>query len=87
MGAIIGEFLDTGSCEKWREWSGDTPESVLEMTEVPGLGAKLIRSFYQEHGITSMAALKTALASGKLDGMPGLGPKTRAAIAAGVPPE
>jgi len=87
VGSIIGEFLDTGTCEKWREWSRSTPESVLEMTTVPGLGAKLIRAFYQEHGITTLAGLKSALAAGVLDGMPGLGPKTRAAIAASVPPE
>ena len=85
VAAIIGEFLDTGTCDKWREWALTTPESVLEMTAVPGLGAKLIRTFYAEHGITTLTGLKAALASGQLDGLPGLGPKTRAAIAASVP--
>lgn len=80
VGGIIREFLSTGTCAKWQEWKQHTPESVLEITAIPGLGAKTVRQLYVEHGIADISTLRTALENGVLDNIPGIGPKTRKSI-------
>ncbi|MCZ6626474.1 MAG: helix-hairpin-helix domain-containing protein [Deltaproteobacteria bacterium] len=72
----IGEFLRTGTCSKMDQWAERIPRTVLELTAIPGLGAKTIRTLYTEHGIKSLSALRKALDKGKLDGARGIGNKT-----------
>ncbi len=78
---LIGEYLRTGTCAKKKEWAEHRPVTLLEIAEVPGLGAKMARTLYSEHGIGSLDALESALASGRLDRVKGLGAKTREKIA------
>lgn len=73
---IVSEFLETGTCTKMEEWARQTPISVLELTAIPGLGAKTARTLYQEHGIESLGAMREALDDGELDGVKGMGKKT-----------
>ncbi|MCH7911960.1 MAG: hypothetical protein IH856_02825 [Deltaproteobacteria bacterium] len=73
---IVSEFLETGTCTKMEEWARQTPTSVLELTAIPGLGAKTARTLYQEHGIESLGAMREALDDGELDGVKGMGKKT-----------
>ncbi len=73
---VVSEFLETGTCTKIEEWSKQTPKTVLELTAIPGLGAKTARTLYQEHGIESLGALREALDNGELDGVKGMGKKT-----------
>jgi len=73
---IVSEFLETGTCTKMEEWAKQTPKTVLELTAIPGLGAKTARTLYQEHGIESLGALREALDNGELDGVKGMGKKT-----------
>jgi DNA polymerase (family 10) len=77
---IIGEFLDTGTCAKWKEWKKHTPESLLDLTAIPNLGPQTVGILYKQHGIEDLQGLKTALEDGKLDGIPGIGPKTLKSI-------
>ena len=77
---IIGEFLETGTCTKWEEWKLNTPESVLDLTAIPNLGPQTVHLLYKEHGIADIPALKVALEAGKLNGIPGIGPKTLKSI-------
>ena len=77
---IVSEFLETGTCTKMEEWAEQTPKTVLELTAIPGLGAKTARTLYQEHGIESLGALREALDNGELDGVRGMGKKTRETI-------
>jgi DNA polymerase (family 10) len=73
---IVSEFLETGTCTKMEEWTKQTPKTVLELTAIPGLGAKTARTLYQEHGIASLDTLREALDNGELDGVKGMGRKT-----------
>ncbi len=73
---IVSEFLETGTCTKMEEWAKQTPKTVLELTAIPGLGAKTARTLYQEHGIEGLGALREALDNGELDGVKGMGKKT-----------
>jgi len=83
IAGIIGELLDTGSCKKMDE--GDEfftppPRTVLELTQVPRLGAKTARMLYQDHGIDSLIALNAALNDGLLTKVKGIGKGTIANI-------
>ena len=72
---LIGEYLETGTCGKMKEWADYHPLSLLEMTAVQGLGAKMARTLYREHGIGDLRALGQALDDGKLAGVRGFGKK------------
>ena len=82
VAAIIGEYVERGTCGKFEEFAESTPPSVLELTEIPRLGAKTARLLYAEHGIDSLAKLKEALDQGQLQKVKGMGPKMLATIAA-----
>ena len=73
---IIGQYIGTGTCDKWDEWKNRTPESVLELTEIPGVGAKTARTLYRDHHIDGLKKLKKALDNDELTGVKGVGKKT-----------
>jgi len=77
---MLTQLVDTGTCEKWEEWKTRVPESVLELRDIPGLGAKMVRSLYGEFGIDSLIKLRVAVDEGWLTKIPGLGPKTVTSI-------
>lgn len=80
VAGILTELITTGTTAKLQ--NGDGTEtyrpaslSVLEMTRISGLGAQTVRRLWTEHGINSLAALRTALDDGTLSGFKGIGPK------------
>lgn len=72
----IKEILETGTCSKFQEWESEAPLTVLELVRIPGLGAKTAKMLFSNYGVFSLEALKIALEEGKLEGAPGIGPKT-----------
>ena len=73
---IITELLETGSCTKMDqgdEFFTPPPRSVLELIEIPRLGAKTARMLYQDHGIDGLVSLRTALDDGRLAKIKGIG--------------
>lgn len=65
---IIGEFIETGTCNKLEEFAEHTPKTVLELTALPGVGIKTAKALYDELGIDSRASLGEALNEGRLEG-------------------
>lgn len=78
--ALLTELVDTGTCAKWEDWRQRVPVSVLDLRDIPGLGAKRARTLYLGYGIDGVPALEAALASGLLGQVPGFGPKTVTSI-------
>ena len=76
IAGIIGEFLKTGTCAKMEQWVNRVPKTVLELTAIPGLGAKTIRVLSRKYKIRSLKELKAALDDNKLQGIKGIGEKT-----------
>jgi len=76
IAGIIGEFIKTGTCAKMEQWVHRVPKTVLELTEIPGLGAKTIRVLSRKYKIRSLRDLKNALDEDKLHGIKGIGKKT-----------
>ena len=73
---IVSQLLETGTCKKMDEgdeFFSPPPRSVLELTEIPRLGAKTARTLFQVHGIDSLLALESALSDGRLAKVKGIG--------------
>jgi DNA polymerase (family 10) len=74
-GKVI-ELLEKGTFDAWERLTVETPESVLDLTDVPGIGPKTAALLHQRFKVSSLADLKTFIASGGLDMVDGIGPKT-----------
>lgn len=60
---------------------GSVPLTILEITEIKGLGPKMARRVHEELGVVDLCGLKEALDSGSLAKVKGFGPKVSAKIA------
>jgi DNA polymerase (family 10) len=77
--AIAGKVIDLlekGTFDAWDRLTAETPESVLDLTEIPGIGPKTAALLHQRFKVSSLADLKTFVTSGGLDMVDGIGPKT-----------
>jgi DNA polymerase (family 10) len=77
--AIAGkvlELLSTGSFAAWDRLTAETPESVLDLTEIPGIGPKTAALLHQRFKVSSRADLEKFVAGGGLELVDGIGPKT-----------
>ena len=74
-GKVI-ELLERGSFDAWDRLTAETPESVLELIEVPGIGPKTAALLHQRFKVSSRDDLKKFAAGGGLEMVDGIGPKT-----------
>ena len=77
--AIAGkvvELLAKGTFDAWERLTAETPETVLDLLEIPGIGPKTAALLHQRFKVSSLPDLKTFVASGGLDMVDGIGPKT-----------
>ena len=78
-GKVI-ELLTKGTFDAWERLTAETPETVIDLLEVPGIGPKTAALLHQRFKVSSLADLKTFVASGGLNMVDGIGPKTAARI-------
>ena len=74
-GKVI-ELLTRGTFDAWERLTAQTPESVLDLMELPGIGPKTAALLHQRFKVSSIAELKTFVAGGGLDMVDGIGAKT-----------
>ena len=74
-GKVI-ELLTRGTFDAWERLTAETPESVLDLMELPGIGPKTAALLHQRFKVSSVAELKTFVDGGGLDMVDGIGPKT-----------
>lgn len=74
-GKII-DLLDRGTFDAWERIIAETPESVLDLLEIPGIGPKTAAMLHQKFKVSSREALKEFVAGGGLELVDGIGPKT-----------
>ena len=84
ISAAIIQILETGSFEAHRQLTDRLPETLVELTAIPGIGAKTASRLYSELGVDSLAALEAALVSGRVRAAKGLGARAEAAMLAGI---
>ena len=77
--AIAGktvELLEKGTFDAWERLTAETPETVLDLLELPGVGPKTAATFHQKFKIASLEDLKKFIDGGGLEMVDGIGPKT-----------
>lgn len=74
-GKVI-ELLEKGTFNAWEKLIVETPESVLDLMELPGIGPKTAALLHQRFKVSTLDELKTFVAGGGLDLVDGIGPKT-----------
>lgn len=80
----ISEYLDTGRMKAYEELKKEFPESLLEMVNIPSVGPKKAKLFYQQLKIKSIEELKEAAEDRRLLGLPGIQEKTVENILHGI---
>ena len=84
IAAKIGELLDTGQLQFYEKLKAQVPTTALDLLRVPNVGPKTAARLHQELGINSLAELKAAAESGKLNTIKGFGAKTVDGILQGI---
>ena len=77
--AIAGkilELLDRGTFAAWERIIVETPESVLDLLELPGIGPKTAALLHQKYKVSSLAELRKFVKGGGLEQVDGIGTKT-----------
>lgn len=80
MGKRIIELLETGRLAALDEYIARTPEGVLEMLSIKGLGPKKIATIWKEMEIQSLGELLYACNENRLTRFKGFGEKTQEKI-------
>ena len=84
VGATLAEkilaLVETGEIPAAQKLRARFPEGVVAMTRLPGLGPKRARRLYDELGIDSLDALRTAAQGERIRDLKGFGEKAEAAI-------
>lgn len=77
--AIAGKVIDLlerGTFDAWERLVAETPETVLDLTEIPGIGPKTAALLHQRFKVSSLPELKVFVTGGGLDMVDGIGAKT-----------
>lgn len=85
LGSALTQVVGEGRWPSdWIELHASTPEGLIEMLGIPGLGPKRIKLMHQELGVDSVAALKEAAEADKIAPMKGFGKKSQARMLDGI---
>jgi len=80
----IDALLATGEIPAAAKLKAKFPPTLVEVTLVPGLGAKTARRLYDELGVASVEDLEAAAEAGRIRELRGLGPKVEENVLAAL---
>jgi DNA polymerase (family X) len=80
----IVALADTGEIPAAAKLKAKYPASLIEVTRIPGLGAKTVRKLYDELGVSSLDDLRAAAEGQKIRVIKGLGPKAEENVLASL---
>src|SRR3954447_2658618 len=87
----LNTLFDTGVIPSAEKLKAKYPPGLVEITRLPGFGAKKARKLFDALGVASLDDLRRAVDEERLRDVPGFGPKAeenvRAALEAGVRPQ
>lgn len=84
VGSKVMELLTTGELQLLQEYLAKTPEGVLELMNIKGLGPKKVHTLWKEYHIDTIDQLKDACITNQLAGKKGFGAKTQENILAAI---
>ncbi|MFT7645833.1 MAG: DNA polymerase (family 10) [Candidatus Poriferisodalaceae bacterium] len=80
----IRELVDTGQVPKLITLREKFPASYVELSRIPGLGPKTLKTVRQQLGVVDVEGLKAAIAAEQLRTLPGLGKTSEEKIAKAI---
>ncbi|HET6681063.1 MAG TPA: PHP domain-containing protein [Gemmatimonadaceae bacterium] len=81
---VLRDLADTGDSEYLELLRENTPEGLLEMLRVPGLGTTRIHLIHEGLGVETLHELEQAARDGRLATLPGFGSKTAEKVLRGI---
>jgi DNA polymerase (family 10) len=84
LAASISELVSTGRMQAYDDLRASVPEGLIEVLEIPGLGAKRIHTLNESLGVADVDALEKACVSGQVEKLSGFGKKTSDKILEGI---
>lgn len=76
IAAKISEYLETGRCEYYEQLKSEINPGIARLLEVPGVGPKKAKLFYEALGIDSVEKLEQAAREHRLSKLPRISQKT-----------
>jgi DNA polymerase (family 10) len=80
----IDALIETGEIPAAVKLKAKFPPSLIEVTRVPGVGAKTARRLFEELGVATLDDLKEAAQAERIRELKGLGPKVEENVLAGL---
>ncbi|GAB3503365.1 PHP domain-containing protein [Emticicia fontis] len=80
MAGKILEIVNSGTLKELQELLANTPEGVIDMFKIKGIGVKKIKVLWKEVGIDNINDLQIACENGSLAKVKGFGGKTQESI-------
>jgi DNA polymerase (family X) len=84
IAASIEQLIATGRFAAHDDLVRQVPESLLELTGVPGVGPKTALRLHSELGVVDLPSLEAALVAGQIAATKGLGRRIEATIRSGL---
>jgi len=84
ISAKIIEMIERGTFEAWEKLMAETPETVLDLLKVDGIGLKTAATLHQQFKISSLDDLRKFVEGGGLEMVDGVGEKTIEKISASL---
>lgn len=78
LASKLREIAATGTCELQQTLRHALPAAVVELLDVPGLGAKRVKALYEGLHVDTLEQLKAAAKTGRVRELPGFGAKSEA---------
>lgn len=72
----IAEIVETGHLSLLDETRKEIPDTLTDLTALPGIGPQRAKALFKELNIRSLSELKSAAEAGKVAKVPGFGPKS-----------
>ena len=88
IGAALAERIEilheTGELPHFEELKASIPKGLIEMLDIPGLGAKKIKAVYDKLEVDTIKKLQTACTEGEVAKLAGFGAKSQQKILDGI---
>jgi DNA polymerase (family 10) len=84
LSSKVIELITTGKLTVFEELKQTTPEGLLELIQLPGLGPKRARLLQEKLNVRSLDDLKKAVQGGQIQNLPGFGSKIESQILEGL---
>ncbi len=80
IAAKINEINESGSTQEYQSYITNTPQGVIEMLGINGVGPKKVRTLWKELQVDSLDKLRQACIDQKVSSVKGFGQKTQESI-------